>query len=122
MVAIHGLEQLILFSCVYLAALPVLVLFMFPHGRNEHLDGQLGIKISKVRSFSIFATVVTSLNDILLVAVPARPVLRLNLALEKRSGMMAVFMVGIIAITATTINLYFRIIFNFYDWKVPDID
>ncbi len=103
----------VLFSSIYLSAIPIIVYYNFPFGKHEGWDSRLGEKAMRSRYFPLLAAGVTIINDVIMVTLPIRPVMRLNRSLRTRLGLLAAFAAGTFATAMAVTMLYYRVIWRF---------
>ena len=94
----------------YFSMMPVYILYAFPYGSDEQWDYTLSAKMmNKLSVLAIFAGAFNVATDIILLSLPVPIVMKLSLSLEKRIGLAAVFLAGIVATLTTALGLYYRI-------------
>lgn len=92
----------------YFSMVPIYAYFAFPWG-HQKWDLALTDKTSRVDQLAVAAGALNVFSDLLLLTLPVPIIMKLNLSIQKRIGLAAVFLTGIIGIVATGFGLYFRV-------------
>ncbi|OAL54551.1 hypothetical protein IQ07DRAFT_272536 [Pyrenochaeta sp. DS3sAY3a] len=99
---------LVVLGCIFWAMVPIYAVYSFPYG-DEEWNLNLALKTGRMDRLTIGICAVNVASDLFLLVIPLPIIIKLNLSFQKRIGLAAVFMTGIIATATTALGLYFRI-------------
>lgn len=85
---------LVVLGCIFWAMVPIYAVFSFPYG-DEEWNLNLALKTGRMDGLTIGVSAVNLASDLFLLVIPLPIIMKLNLSLQKRIGLAAVFMTGI---------------------------
>ncbi len=87
-----------------------------PHGHNDYQNN--GVDMTP---FLMVQSAVTLVSDFVMLGLPIRPIIKLNLSMTKKLGILACFLVASVATVASFFSLVLKIAYythrpKVYDW------